>query len=160
VDDLSAGPVPADALPPVVSPAEWERAHAELLVEEKALTRARDALAAKRRRMPMTAVRKDYRFDGPAGEVGLAELFEGRAQLVLYRFFYDDDVCGWPDKGCPGCSFFASHVPDLRHVAARDTTFAMASAASQEQIGALAGRMVGPPRRVRLTSWERDRSEP
>ena len=141
VDDLSTGAVPADALPPVVSPAEWERAHAELLVEEKALTRARDALAAKRRRMPMTPVTKDYRFAGPAGEVGLADLFDGRAQLVLYRFFFDDGVCGWPEKGCPGCSFFASHVPDLRHVTARDTTFAMASPAPQERISALAARM-------------------
>lgn len=141
VDDLVTGPVPDEALPPVVSQPEWEKAHAELLVEEKALTRARDALAAKRRRMPMTAVTKDYRFIGPDGESGLPELFAGRAQLVLYRFFFDDDVNGWPDKGCPGCSFVASHVADLRHVQQRDTTFAMASHASQEQITRLAGRM-------------------
>lgn len=141
MDDLSTGPVPAGALPPVVSAQEWAAAHAELLVEEKAVTRARDALAAKRRRMPMTAVTTDYRFAGPDGEVGLTDLFGGHAQLVLYRFFFDDDVDGWPDRGCPGCSFFASHVPDLRHVNARDTTFAMASRASQEQITRLAGRM-------------------
>jgi predicted dithiol-disulfide oxidoreductase (DUF899 family) len=80
MDDLATGPVPDDALPPVVSAQEWVKAYAELLVEEKALTRARDALAAKRRRMPMTAVTavtKDYRFVGPDGEVGLAELFAG-----------------------------------------------------------------------------------
>ena len=130
MDDLATGPVPDDALPPVVSAQEWERAYAELLVEEKALTRARDALAAKRRRMPMTAVTKDYRFVGPDGEVGLAEMFAGRAQLILYRFFFDDDVDGWPDKGCGGCSFLASHVADLRHINARDTTFAMTSPAS------------------------------
>lgn len=87
MDDLVTGAVPDDALPPVVSAQEWEKAHAELLIEEKALTRARDALAAKRRRMPMTAVTKDYRFVGPGGEVGLAELFAGRAQLILYRFY-------------------------------------------------------------------------
>ncbi len=141
MDDLRTGPVPDDALPPVVSAQEWESEHAELLVEEKALTRARDALVAKRRRMPMTAVTKDYRFAGPDGELGLPELFDGRAQLLLYRFFFDDDVDGWPDRGCPGCSFFASHVPDLVHVNARDTTFAMASPASQEQITRLAERM-------------------
>jgi predicted dithiol-disulfide oxidoreductase (DUF899 family) len=141
MDDLVTGAVPDDALPPVVSAQEWEEAHAELLREEKALTRARDALAAKRRRMPMTAVGKDYRFVGPGGEVGLVDLFAGRAQLILYRFFFDDDVDGWPDKGCPGCSFFASHVPDLRHVNARDTTFAMTSPASPEQITRLVRRM-------------------
>ena len=141
MEDLTTGPVPDDALPPVVSADEWEKAHAELLVEEKAHTRARDALAAKRRRMPMTAVTEDYRFAGPDGEVGLGDLFAGRAQLVLYRFFFDDDVDGWPDKGCPGCSFFAGHVPDLRHVNQRDTTFAMATRASQEQVTRLAQRM-------------------
>jgi predicted dithiol-disulfide oxidoreductase (DUF899 family) len=141
MDDLATGPVPDNALPPVVSAQEWEKAYGELLVEEKALTRARDALAAKRRRMPMTAVIKDYRFVGPDGEAGLAELFAGRAQLILYRFFFEDDVDGWPDKGCGGCSFLASHVADLRHINARDTTFAMTSPASQQQITQLAGRM-------------------
>ena len=65
-------------MPPVVSPQEWAAAREELLVEEKALTRARDALAAKRRRMPRMAVEKDYRFEGPAGELSLLDLFDGR----------------------------------------------------------------------------------
>lgn len=139
--DMATGPVPENALPPVVSAEEWYEAHAELLAREKALTRARDALAAKRRRMPMTAVTKEYRFAGPDGEVGLPDLFAGRAQLLLYRFFFDDGVDGWPDKGCPGCSFVASHVADLRHIHQRDTTFAMVSSASQPQIVRLAERM-------------------
>jgi predicted dithiol-disulfide oxidoreductase (DUF899 family) len=82
--------LPADLqLPPIVSPREWEAAHAKLLVKEKELTRARDALAAERRRMPRMAVEKDYRFEGPNGSVGLGDLFEGRHQLIVYRFFYE-----------------------------------------------------------------------
>ena len=66
--------------PSIVSPQEWDVARQELLVEEKQLTRARDALAAKRRRMPWMAVEKEYRFDGPEGPVSLLDLFEGRRQ--------------------------------------------------------------------------------
>jgi predicted dithiol-disulfide oxidoreductase (DUF899 family) len=69
--------------PPIVSPQEWEAARQELLVEEKELTRARDAMAAKRRRMPWMAVEKDYRFEGPTGLASLADLFEGRRQLIV-----------------------------------------------------------------------------
>ena len=69
--------------PPIVSPQEWNAAREELLVEEKKLTRARDALAAKRRRMPWMAVEKEYRFDGPEGPVSLLGLFEGRVVSVL-----------------------------------------------------------------------------
>ena len=86
--------------PPTVSPEVWETAWEELLVEEKALTRARDALAAKRRRMPRMAVEKDYRFEGPDGPVGLIDLFEGRRQLIVYRFFFEPGVSGWPERGC------------------------------------------------------------
>src|SRR5918998_4104774 len=74
--------------PRIVTPQEWEAARQELLVEEKKLTRARDALAAKRRRMPWMAVEKEYRLDGPDGPVSLLDLFEGRRQLVVYRAFY------------------------------------------------------------------------
>ena len=89
--------------PPTVSPQEWEAARLELLVEEKALTRARDALAAKRRR-PRMAVDKEYEFDGPEGKASLLDLFEGRRQLIVYRFFYEPGVVNWPEGGCPGCS--------------------------------------------------------
>ena len=102
-------------MPPVVSPEEWKAAREELLVEEKRVTRARDALAAKRRRMPRMAVSNEYRFDGPDGSVSLADLFEGRRQLVLYRFFFEDGVNGWPENGLsrllfhgrPGCPSLA-----------------------------------------------------
>ena len=88
-------------MPPIVSPQEWEAAWEELLVEEKALTRARDALAAKRRRIPRMAVEKDYRFEGPDGPVGLLDLFDGRRQLIVYRFFFEPGVMNWPEGGCP-----------------------------------------------------------
>jgi predicted dithiol-disulfide oxidoreductase (DUF899 family) len=75
--------------PPIVSAQEWQAAREELLVKEKELTRARDALAAERRRMPRMAVEKDYAFEGPDGPASLLDLFEGRRQLVVYRFFYE-----------------------------------------------------------------------
>ncbi len=75
-------------IPPIVSPQEWEAARQELLVKEKELTRARDAMAAQRRRMPWMAVEKDYGFQGPTGPASLADLFEGRRQLIVYRAFY------------------------------------------------------------------------
>jgi len=74
-------------MPPIVSPQEWMAARDELLVEEKKLTHARDALAARRRRMPRMAVEREYRFEGPNGPATLGDLFEGRWQLILYRFF-------------------------------------------------------------------------
>ncbi|HKR50972.1 MAG TPA: DUF899 family protein, partial [Pseudonocardiaceae bacterium] len=90
--------------PPIVSPQEWEAARRQLLVEEKQLTHARDALAAKRRRMPWLAVEKEYEFDGPDGKASLLDLFEGRRQLIVYRAFFDPGVSGWPDHACVGCS--------------------------------------------------------
>ncbi|MGH9127004.1 MAG: DUF899 family protein [Acidimicrobiales bacterium] len=80
--------------PPIVSPKEWETARQQLLVKEKELTRARDALAAARRRMPWLRVEKDYRFDGPAGTQTLLGLFEGRRQLIVYRAFFEARM-GW-----------------------------------------------------------------
>jgi predicted dithiol-disulfide oxidoreductase (DUF899 family) len=127
--------------PPVVSPQEWEAAREEMLVKEKELTRARDALAAERRRMPRMAVEKDYRFDGPTGPAGLLDMFEGRRQLIVYRFFYEPDVAGWPEHGCGGCSFLADQVAHLAHLNARDTTLAFASRAPQENIAQWKARM-------------------
>ena len=90
--------------PPIVSPQEWEAARQRLLVKEKELTRARDALAAQRRRMPWVAVEKKYEFDGPKGKVSLLDLFEGRRQLIVYRAFFEPGVFGWPEHACRGCS--------------------------------------------------------
>jgi predicted dithiol-disulfide oxidoreductase (DUF899 family) len=128
-------------LPPVVSPQEWEGARQDLLAREKELTRARDALAAQRRRMPRMAVEKDYRFEGPDGPASLPDLFGGRRQLVVYRFFYEPGVAGWPDSGCPGCSFVADQVAHLAHLNARDTTLAFVSRAPQPDIERWKARM-------------------
>jgi predicted dithiol-disulfide oxidoreductase (DUF899 family) len=128
-------------LPPVVSPQEWAAARAELLVEEKKLTRARDALAAKRRRMPRLAVQKEYRFEGPNGPASLLDLFDGRRQLVVYRFFFEPGVDGWPEHGCRGCSFMADQVAHLAHLNARDTTFVNVSRAPQADIERWKARM-------------------
>ena len=86
--------------PSIVTPQEWEAARQELLVKEKELTRARDALAAERRRMPRLAVDKAYSFDGPTGQASLLDLFDGRRQLIIYRAFFEPGVIGWPDQGC------------------------------------------------------------
>ena len=128
-------------LPPVVSAQEWKSAREELLVKEKELTRARDALAAERRRMPRMAVEKEYRFEGPDGPARLVDLFEGRRQLIVYRFFFDPDVSGWPDAGCRGCSMVADQVAHPAHLNARDTTLAFVSRAPQEKIARLKERM-------------------
>lgn len=138
---MTSSPLPDSALPPVVSREEWAKAHQAMLVKEKEFTRAADALAAERRRMPMMRVDTDYRFVGPDGEVGLLDLFGGRRQLLVYRFFYESDVDGWPDKGCPGCSYLADHVPHLAHLHAWDTSFVMVSPAEQDKIGRLQRHM-------------------
>jgi predicted dithiol-disulfide oxidoreductase (DUF899 family) len=128
-------------LPPVVTPQEWKSAREELLAKEKELTHARDALAAERRRMPRMEVEKEYRFEGPDGPVGLAELFEGRRQLIIYRFFYEPGVMGWPEGGCPGCSWVADQVTHPAHLNARDTTIAFVSRAPQPDIERWKARM-------------------
>jgi predicted dithiol-disulfide oxidoreductase (DUF899 family) len=128
-------------LPPIVSQQEWDAAREDLLVKEKELTRARDALAAQRRRMPRLAVEKDYRFDGPDGAVSLLDLFEGRRQLIVYRYFFEPGVHGWPDSGCRGCSFVADQVAHLAHLNARDTTLAFVSRASQADLNRWKARM-------------------
>src|SRR4030081_3980643 len=84
--------------PPIVSPQEWEAAREQLLVKEKALTRARDAMAAERRRMPWTEVEKSYAFDGPQGKARLKDLFEGRRQVIVYRALFEPGVHGWPEQ--------------------------------------------------------------
>ncbi len=135
---------PAMQTPPIVSPQEWEAARQQLLVKEKELTRARDALAAKRRRMPWLAVEKDYGFDGPEGRASLLDLFEGRRQLIVYRAFFEPGVTGWPDHACVGCSMLADQVAHVAHLHARDTTLVFCSRAPQADIDRVKARMGWP----------------
>jgi predicted dithiol-disulfide oxidoreductase (DUF899 family) len=115
------------SLPDVVSREQWLAARRELLASEKELTQARDALSARRRRLPMVLVEKDYRLEGPDGDVGLADLFEGRHQLIVGHFMFDPE---WED-GCPSCSAGAEEMSrgHLDHLHMRDTTFAYVSRA-------------------------------
>jgi predicted dithiol-disulfide oxidoreductase (DUF899 family) len=125
-------------LPDVVSREEWLAARKQLLEKEKRLTRERDALNADRRRLPMVQIEKDYVFQGPSGsELRLADLFEGRSQLVVYHFMwlYDRDI------GCASCSGFADQIGHLSHLNVRDTTFACISNAAIEKIEAFKARM-------------------
>src|SRR5260370_11181228 len=115
--------------PPIVSPEAWEAARQQMLVKEKALMRARDALAAERRRVPWMAVEKAYEFVGPQGKVGLLDLFEGRRQLIVYRAFFEPGVFGWRDHACRGCSLGADQVAHVAPLNARDSTLAYVSRA-------------------------------
>jgi len=108
--------------PKIVSPQEWEAARQQLLVKEKELTRARDALAAERRRMPWLAVEKEYEFHGPKGRASMLDLFDGRRQLIVYRAFFEPGVKGWPEHACIGCSMVADQVAHPAHLNARNTT--------------------------------------
>jgi predicted dithiol-disulfide oxidoreductase (DUF899 family) len=123
-------------LPTIVSEQEWQRSHEALLAREKEATRARDALAAERRRQPMVELSTDYEFEGPDGVVTLPDLFEGRPQLVLYHFWFPPD--GEP---CGGCSMFTDQIGHLAHINARDVTLALVSTAPQAQIEAFKRRM-------------------
>src|SRR5436309_1817750 len=124
-------------LPTVVPATEWQGAHDALLVKEKEATRARDALAAERRRLPMVRIDKDYVFDGPDGRTRLLDLFEGRRQLLLYHFMFGPNQ----DQGCDGCSMFVDQIGHLAHLHARDTSFALVSRAPFARIAAYKGRM-------------------
>ncbi len=127
--------------PPIVSPQEWADAREQMLVKEKAVTRARDALAAERRRMPWVAVEKDYEFAGAKGKTSLLGLFDGRRQLIVYRAFFEPGVFGWPEHACRGCSMVADQVAHIAHLNARDTTLAFVSRAPQTDIARLKARM-------------------
>jgi predicted dithiol-disulfide oxidoreductase (DUF899 family) len=127
--------------PPIVSAQEWEKAREKLLITEKQVTRAQDALAAQRRRMPWLAVETEYAFDGPDGRTTLLDLFGGRRQLIVYRAFFEPDVHGWPEHACPGCSLLADQVAHVAHLNARDTTLVFVSRAPQPAIARLKARM-------------------
>jgi predicted dithiol-disulfide oxidoreductase (DUF899 family) len=127
--------------PPIVSAKDWTAARERMLVREKAMLRAHDALVAERRRMPWMAVEKDYVFEAPNGKASLLDLFEGRRQLIVYRAFFEPGVHGWPEHACVGCSMVADQVSDLTHLNARDTTLAFASRGGQAEIARLKARM-------------------
>jgi len=131
--------------PPIVPPEQWRAAREAMLAREKAHVRARDALAAERRRMPWMAIEKDYVFDGPGGRASLADLFDGRRQLIVYRAFYEPGVFGWPDHACRGCSLGADQVSNLIHLNQRDTTLVYVSRAPQGDIARLKARMGWDP---------------
>src|SRR5262249_1356278 len=127
--------------PPIVSPQDWEAAREQMLVKEKALMRARDALSAERRRMPGMAVAKADEFEGPPGKASRLDLVRDRPQLIVYRAFFEPGVFGWPDHACRGCSLGADQVSHLAHLNARDTTLVYASRAPQADIARLKARM-------------------
>jgi predicted dithiol-disulfide oxidoreductase (DUF899 family) len=127
--------------PPIVSAQEWQTARRQLLANEKEILRARDALAAQRRRMPWLAIDKRYEFDGPDGKASLLDLFHGRRQLIVYRAFFEPGVDGWPEHACRGCSMIADHIGNLAHLNARSTTLVFASRANQSDIARLKAQM-------------------
>ena len=127
--------------PPIVSADEWKAAALRMHEKEKAHSRARDTLAAERRRMPWLEMEKDYRFVGPRGELSLLDLFEGRRQLIVYRAFFEPGVSRWPERACIGCSMVADQVAHPAHLNARDTSLAFVSRAPQADIARLKAHM-------------------
>ncbi len=122
----------------IVSPEQWVSARKALLAREKEFTRARDALSAARRELPWEKVEADYTFDGPNGKQTLADLFDGRSQLIVYHFMFDPS---W-DEGCKSCSFMADHFnPAIVHLAERDVTMVAASTAPLAKLEAFRRRM-------------------
>ena len=142
------------SIPPIVSPDEWEAARKKILAKEKAMTRALDALAAERRRLPMVLIDKKYVFDGPNGKMSLLDLFEGRRQLILYHFMFSPAVSGWPSAGCPGCSLVIDQIGHLAHLHARNTSFVAVSIAPLANIQKYKKRM-GWTGAVGLIVWDR-----
>ena len=110
----------------VVSPDEWTKARVALLVQEKELTRLRDAISRQRRELPWVRIDKDYSFEGSRGKQTVSDLFEGRSQLLVYHFMFDP---GWSD-GCKSCSFWADNYDGIGvHLAQRDVTMVTISRA-------------------------------
>jgi len=124
-------------MPQVVQREEWLTARRRLLEEEKAVTQARDAVAAARRALPMVAIDKEYVFTGPLGQAGLRDLFEGRRQLIVHHFMWRFDT----DDGCPSCSVIADSVGHLAHLHAADTTLVAVSRAPLASIERFRQRM-------------------
>jgi predicted dithiol-disulfide oxidoreductase (DUF899 family) len=122
----------------IVSKDEWLKARLGLLAKEKQASRDRDALTRQRMAMPWVVISKDYVFEGPAGQVSLKDLFEGKDQLIIYHFMFEP---GW-EAGCKSCSFIADHTgPSAVHIAQRDVAFAVVSIAPFEKLQAFKRRM-------------------
>jgi predicted dithiol-disulfide oxidoreductase (DUF899 family) len=124
--------------PRIVSRDEWLAARKHHLDKEKEFTRLRDQVSAERRNLPWVQVDKPYVFDGPNGKESLADLFDGRSQLIVYHFMLGP---GWKE-GCPSCSFLVDHIDGaLAHLAARDVTFVVVSRAPLTEIRPFQQRM-------------------
>ncbi len=124
--------------PTVVSEAEWLEARQALLVEEKALTRQRDAVSEQRRSLPWVRVEKEYLFDTAEGPKTLSELFGKHRQLIVYHFMWRHDL----GEGCVGCSYLADHIDGANlHLHARDVTLVVSSRAPLEPLQAFKKRM-------------------
>ena len=122
----------------VVSREEWLKARLELLAAEKEFTRQRDALTRRRMAMPWERVEKSYQFEGPNGALSLADLFDGRSQLIVYHFMFGPD---W-EEGCKSCSFWADNFNGIPiHLNHRDVTFTAVSRAPLAKINAYKKRM-------------------
>jgi len=122
----------------IVSRDEWLIARKAHLAEEKAFTRARDALSRKRRELPWVKADKAYVFDGPSGKETLADLFGNKSQLIVYHFMLGPD---W-EEGCPSCSLLADHFDGAAvHLAQRDVAFVVVSRAPLARIEAFKRRM-------------------
>jgi len=120
------------SLPDIVSRNIWEAARQKLLLKEKEMTRARDALNAERRRLPMVEIEKEYVFAGEAGKASLPDLFAGRRQLIVYHMMW---------VKCPGCSLLVDNIGHLAHLHARDTTLVVVSRAPWPELNAFKERM-------------------
>ena len=122
----------------VVSQEEWLASRKALLSKEKEFTGLRDRLSAERRELPWVKVDKEYVFDGPGGKATLADLFDGRSQLIVYHFMFGP---GW-EQGCPSCSFVSDHIDGAnRHLPQRDVTLVAVSRATLPEIEAFRRRM-------------------
>jgi predicted dithiol-disulfide oxidoreductase (DUF899 family) len=127
---------------PVGTREEWLAARKRLLVQEKELTRRSDEVARERQELPWVPVEKEYRFETDEGTRTLAELFAGRSQLLVYHFMFGPSVEGWPEVGCPGCSYTADSLDvAVAHLPYRDVTFAAVSRAPLENLNAYKRRM-------------------
>lgn len=134
------------SLPPVASREEWLAARLDLLEREKQVMKAQDAVTAQRRRLPRVKLDKEYVFDGPNGRESLADLFDGRGQLIVYHFMWNNAAARArgsqsPDEGCASCSFTIDHLGSLEHLHASDTTFVLVSRAPLEKIRPFHERM-------------------